>query len=132
MVHRWTKRSVIHAALALALALTSPWWSLRAHAQSYSDASGAADVAASGLSPRTTEIGAATRSWLALQRSNAAAAPAFSPPGEQAKRTSERYLDSFRTPIPSSFGSTLSARGDASRAGDTGYGSGAAQSPGIR
>lgn len=132
MVHRWTKRRVTPAALAVALALTSPWWALRAHAQSYSDASDAAGAAASRPSPRATEIGAATRSWLALQRSNAAAAPALPTPGAQATLAYERYMDSFRSPIPSSFGSTLSARGGASRADDTSDGSGAAQSPGIR
>lgn len=132
MVHRWTKRRVIHAALAVALASTSPWWAPRAHAQSDSDASGAAGAAASRLSPHATEIGAATRSWLALQRSNTAAAPALPTPGAQATLAYERYMDSFRTPIPSSFGSTLSERGGGSRAGDTGDGSGAAQSPGIR
>lgn len=132
MVHRWTKRSVTHAALAVALALTIPCWAPGVHAQSYSDASDAAGVAASRSSLRATEIGAATRSWLALQRSNAAAAPALPTPGAQATLAYERYMNSFRAPIPSSFGSTLSAGGGASRANDTGYGSGAAQSPGIR
>lgn len=61
-------------------------------------------------------IGEATRSWLELQRSNAQAAPALPVLGAQAELAYARYLDSFKTRIPSSFDSTLGAGGNAARA----------------
>lgn len=53
-------------------------------------------------------IGDTTRAWLELQRSNAAGAPALAMPGAQATLAYERYMNSFRTKIPASFGSALS------------------------
>lgn len=115
------------AALTATLVLTGSWRAADANAQT----STAADerAATSAGSPRAGDIGAATESWLALQRSNAAAAPALPTPGAQATLAYERYMSSFRTQIPASFGSTLSGRNDGSRGGDASDGSGAAQSP---
>lgn len=64
----------------------------------------------------TQPIGEATRSWLELQRSNAQAAPALPVLGAQAGLAYARYLDSFKTRIPSSFDSTLGAGGNAAGA----------------
>ncbi|NRO96906.1 DUF3613 domain-containing protein [Paraburkholderia sp. NMBU_R16] len=61
-------------------------------------------------------IGEATRSWLDLQRGNAQAAPALPVLGAQAALAYARYLDSFKTKIPSSFDSTLGAGGNAGHA----------------
>ncbi|MBU6487532.1 MAG: DUF3613 domain-containing protein [Burkholderiales bacterium] len=60
-------------------------------------------------------VGSATTAWLDLQRTNAAAAPALPTPGAQASLAYERYMSSFRTKIPASFGSTLSGEGNAGR-----------------
>lgn len=67
-------------------------------------------------------VGQATSAWLSLQRSNAAAAPALPTPGAQASLAYERYLESFRTRIPASFGSALSGEGNAARGGYTAVG----------
>lgn len=78
---------------------------------------------------RTADIGQATHDWLDLQRSNAAAAPALPTPGAQASLAYERYMDSFRTKIPATFGSALSG---ANNAGPIGHSSmGAAQPSGA-
>ncbi|SEI40130.1 DUF3613 domain-containing protein [Paraburkholderia diazotrophica] len=59
-----------------------------------------------------TEIGHSTRGWLDLQRSGAAAAPALSMLGEEAGLAYQRHMDSFRTKVPASFGSSLSGNGN--------------------
>ncbi|GLU34862.1 DUF3613 domain-containing protein [Trinickia caryophylli] len=53
------------------------------------------------------QIGAATRAWLELQRGGRAAATPEPMLGEEAGLAYERYMKSFRTKIPSRFGSTL-------------------------
>jgi hypothetical protein len=80
---------------------------------------------------RASEIGTSTEAWLALQRGNAAAAPALPMPGAQATLAYERYMNSFRTKIPESFGSTLSGGSATTRVDRWSAGSGAAQPPGI-
>ncbi|WP_240324499.1 DUF3613 domain-containing protein [Trinickia diaoshuihuensis] len=93
--------------------------------------------ATTGVNAQTTsgddaaEIGRSTRAWLELQRTNAAAAPALPMPGAQATLAYERYMNSFRTRIPESFGSTLSGEGGAGRVDRWSAGSGAAQPPGV-
>ena len=120
---------IARAALAATLALTTTWWAVDADARTSAATN---DGAGATVSPaHASDVGPATQSWLALQRSNASAAPALPTPGAQATLAYERYLDSFRSKIPASFGSTLSERNDASRVGDTSFGSGAAQSPGM-
>jgi hypothetical protein len=59
-----------------------------------------------------SEIGHSTRGWLDLQRSGAAAAPALPMLGEEAGLAYQRYMDSFRTKIPASFGSSLNGNGN--------------------
>jgi hypothetical protein len=69
-----------------------------------------------------SEIGHATRAWLALQRSNAEAAPAIAMTGAEATLMYRRYLDSFRTKIPAAFGSPVTGNGS-SGGGSSGAGS---------
>jgi hypothetical protein len=56
-----------------------------------------------------SEVGHSTRAWLALQRSNAQAAPEQPMLGAEAGHAYRRYLKSFDTPIPASLGSTVGA-----------------------
>jgi hypothetical protein len=60
-----------------------------------------------------SEIGHASHAWLDLQRSNAAAAPLLPMLGAEAGPAYERYLDSFRSKIPSAFGSTTQSNSSA-------------------
>lgn len=85
-----------------------------------------AAAAAAAAAPQSVPFGEATRSWLALQRSNAEAAPALPVLGAQAALAYERYLDSFKTKIPGSFGSTL---GTGSSALGAGYANGGGATP---
>lgn len=85
-------------------------------ASAYAAAQTAAAPAAVARS--SADIGEATRCWLELQRSNAAAAPPLPVLGEEAGLAYARYLDSFKTKIPSAFDSTLGA---GSSALSTGY-----------
>ncbi|CAB3758351.1 DUF3613 domain-containing protein [Paraburkholderia solisilvae] len=57
--------------------------------------------------PPASEIGHATLSWLDLQRSGRAAAAPQPMLGAEASLAYQRYLDSFRTKIPASFGSSI-------------------------
>jgi Protein of unknown function (DUF3613) len=58
-----------------------------------------------------SEVGHATRAWLELQRSNAVGSP-LPTLGEEAGWAYKRYLDSFKTKIPASFGSTFEGSGN--------------------
>lgn len=64
-----------------------------------------------GGTVRNSEIGHSTEAWLALQRSNAQAAPALPMLGAEAGYAYQRYLNSFDTAIPASFGSTVQSGG---------------------
>jgi Protein of unknown function (DUF3613) len=75
-------------------------------------------------SPRTSEVGDATRAWLEQQRSNQAAAPALPTLGAEAGLAYERYLDSFKTKIPATYGSAISNQ----RANFGGYSNGGGSS----
>ncbi len=118
MYRRQARSTVTQAAVALALILSTLYAAPEADAQS-SEQAGA------------NEIGRSTEAWLALQRSNAAAAPALPMPGAQATLAYERYMNSFRTKIPASFGSTLSGDSGTTHLDRRSAGSGAAQPPGI-
>jgi len=49
-------------------------------------------------------LGASTQSWLALQTDPAAQASELRPlPGEVAERVYQRYIDSFKYPIPEQY-----------------------------
>jgi len=67
-----------------------------------------------------SEVGDSAHAWLALQRSNAQAAPPQPMLGAEAGRAYRRYLKSFDTPIPASLGSTVGSSGGG--AGQTGSG----------
>lgn len=54
-----------------------------------------------------SEVGHSTEAWLELQRSNAQAAPAQPMLGAEAGYAWQRYMKSFDTAIPASFGSTV-------------------------
>jgi hypothetical protein len=56
-------------------------------------------------------IGHAANAWLALQSSNAEAAPARAMPGAQSTAAYARYMKSFDTPIPEHYGSSLENAG---------------------
>ncbi|TDG25666.1 DUF3613 domain-containing protein [Paraburkholderia silviterrae] len=86
------------------------------------------DVQASGAPVPDSEVGHATQAWLELQRSNTQAAPALPMLGAEAGYAYRRYMKSFDTEIPASFGSTIqtgsgqgSAGGSASSSGSGAY-----------
>ncbi|HEY3599596.1 MAG TPA: DUF3613 domain-containing protein [Paraburkholderia sp.] len=56
---------------------------------------------------RASEVGHATAAWLELQRSNSAAAPTLPMLGVEAGFAYQRYIESFKTKIPASFGSSM-------------------------
>ncbi|WP_342766994.1 DUF3613 domain-containing protein [Trinickia dinghuensis] len=121
---------VLRSGMAVALALASTWAAFDVHAQTSADSAGASANATPSRA-RASDIGRATRTWLELQRTNAAAAPALPMPGAQATLAYERYMNSFRNKIPASFGSALSSEGDTSRFGYTDTGSGSTPPPGA-
>ncbi|WP_321876302.1 DUF3613 domain-containing protein [Paraburkholderia bannensis] len=72
-----------------------------------------------------TEIGHSTQAWLELQRSNTQAAPELPMLGAEAGYSWQRYMKSFDTAIPASFGSTMQsggAQGGSSGSGSSGGG----------
>lgn len=73
------------------------------------------DAAQSAVPP--SEVGHATRNWLELQRSNAAAAPAQPMLGAEAGLAYKRYLASFNSKIPDAYGSTMNQGGGGSQSG---------------
>jgi hypothetical protein len=84
--------------------------------------------ATSGMSAApASEVGHATRAWLALQRDNTAAGPAMPVLGAEAGIAYQRYLNSFKTPIPSAYGSMMD--GDGNGASHSGQGGGTPASP---
>jgi len=62
--------------------------------------------------PAASEIGHATLGWLELQRSGAVAAPPLATLGEEATLAYNRYMESFKTKIPASFGSSVNQGGN--------------------
>jgi hypothetical protein len=86
-------RTPMLAAMALVAALVMP----TARAQS-------ADVS-------NVEVGHSTAAWFELQSSNAQAAPPQPMLGAEAGYAWQRYMNSFTTPIPNSFGSAMQASG---------------------
>lgn len=58
-----------------------------------------------------SQVGDATRGWLELQRSNAAAAPAQPMLGAEAGLAYKRYLASFNSKIPDLYGSLMNQSG---------------------
>jgi hypothetical protein len=111
----------LRIAMAVALAAAAMIGAVDAFASGAQTEGRGADGPASAARAQTSEIGEATNAWLNLQRTNTAAAPALPTPGAQATLAYDRYLDSFRTRIPASFGSALSGEGNAAR-GETNVG----------
>lgn len=87
------RHAVVVAAAMVSMALAVP----AAHAQ--------------GAAVPDSEIGHSTRIWLELQRSNAEAASPLPMLGAEAGYAYRRYMKSFDTEIPASFGSTVQTGG---------------------
>jgi hypothetical protein len=68
----------------------------------------------------SSEVGHATQSWLELQRSNAAAAPARPMLGAEAGLAYKRYMESFNSKIPDVYSSMMSQSGGGSGGSQTG------------
>ncbi|MFX1761841.1 DUF3613 domain-containing protein [Paraburkholderia sp. A1RI-2L] len=98
--HHRAAMAVLVASMKIALVLVAP----AAHAEGM-DAQ--TDAQTTGEPVPNSEIGHSTRAWLDLQRSNAQAAPALPMLGEEAGYAWRRYMKSFDTDIPTSFGSTV-------------------------
>lgn len=116
----------LRSAMVATVALTGAMNVLDACAQRIATTNAQAKAEDDAPRERSTDIGQATHAWLDLQRSNAAAAPALPTPGAQASLAFERYMNSFRTRIPASFGSALSG---ANNAGPVGYSNAGAGQP---
>ncbi len=69
------------------------------------------------VEPGASDVGRSTKSWLAMQRDNRAAAPAQPVFGDVASLAYQRYLDSFKNKIPDSISSQLGATGGMSGGG---------------
>jgi Protein of unknown function (DUF3613) len=109
--NRTGRRSGIGIGTAAWLVLTATLATGTAYAQTTNgDAAGTANPPNTRV--RASEVGHSTRDWLELQRSNRAAAPAQPTLGAEAGLAYQRYMDSFKTKIPSSFGSSLSDNGN--------------------
>lgn len=67
--------------------------------------------------PPASEIGPATDALLALQRDNRAAGSAQPMLGDAASLSYQRYLDSFKHPIPESMGSPVNTNGNGGSGG---------------
>jgi hypothetical protein len=80
-------------------------------AQAQAEAQAQVPVQANPAKVSNTEIGHSTHAWLDLQRSNAAAAPAQPMLGAEAGYAWQRYMKSFQTAIPASFGSAMQSSG---------------------
>lgn len=80
---------------------------------------------AQSASVPNSEVGHSTQAWLELQRSNAQAAPAQPMLGAEAGYAWQRYMKSFDTDIPVTFGSTV-LNGNSQGGGGTGVSSGGA------
>ncbi|QGZ62917.1 DUF3613 domain-containing protein [Paraburkholderia acidisoli] len=79
-----------------------------------------------------SEVGHSTHAWLALQASNREAAPALPTLGAEAGYAYDRYLDSFKTAIPASFGSSVQSSSSGGASGSGGAPGGApGMSPGA-
>jgi hypothetical protein len=115
MKHHSTIGAATHAAFAAMLAVG--FFGAAHEALAQVDTNTATQTSASATMPlgHARRIGETTRAWFDLQRTNSAAAPALPTPGAQATLAYERYLNSFRTKIPASYGSTLSGGGGALR-----------------
>jgi hypothetical protein len=67
-----------------------------------------------------SEVGHATAAWLDLQRSNSQAAPEQPMLGEEAGLAYQRYMGSFKSKIPETYGSALNQGSGSGQGGMTG------------
>ena len=67
-----------------------------------------------------SEVGHATAAWLDLQRSNSQAAPEQPMLGEEAGLAYQRYMGSFKSKIPQTYGSALNQGSGGGQGGMTG------------
>ncbi|SDH70785.1 DUF3613 domain-containing protein [Paraburkholderia phenazinium] len=103
---RFASRAVVAALMALAAVAAGGMNAARAQTQ------------AAQPPVRNSEIDHATNQWLALQRSNTAAAPARPMLGAEANLAYKRYLESFNSKIPDFYGSSIGqASGGSSQGG---------------
>ena len=94
---------VAGCALGLGLVMTT---SIAAADEVSSAPASVSPQAAVGSNASDHPVGSATHSWLSLQSSNTAAAPARPGGGEEASLVYHRYLDSFKHAIPAFFTSS--------------------------
>ena len=90
---QWVHAFALGVPAAMAIGMTMP----AAYAQ---------EASAQPAVPNS-EVGHATKAWLELQSSNAAAAPARPMLGEEAGLAYRRYMESFKSKIPDLYGSAL-------------------------
>ncbi|MFM0156019.1 DUF3613 domain-containing protein [Paraburkholderia sediminicola] len=67
-----------------------------------------------------SEVGHATTAWLDLQRGNSQAAPEQPMLGEEAGLAYRRYMESFKSKIPETYGSALSQGSGGGQGGSSG------------
>lgn len=92
--------------------LAAAWFASAAYAQQ-----DAAQISPQERAVTASEVGHSAHAWLALQASNREGAPALPTLGAEAGYAYDRYLDSFKTPIPASFGSSIQSGGSGSGGG---------------
>jgi hypothetical protein len=100
------------------LFLTAALAAVAVMAASGTDAAHAQGDAAQA-SPQRSEIDHSTSQWLALQRSNTAAAPEQPMLGDEAGLAYKRYLASFNSKIPDFFSSAVGQTSGAGSQGGT-------------
>jgi hypothetical protein len=116
-IKRNEARTMLHLALSLILGGTIASAQAQnavpnqAQGEVQSEAQNEAQNEAQSEAQNSPQIGDSTQAWLAMQASNAAAAPAQATPGAQASAAYERYMKSFETAIPEHFTSSVEDAG---------------------
>ncbi|MFL9871563.1 DUF3613 domain-containing protein [Paraburkholderia megapolitana] len=105
-----TKKTIRHVR-AIALSLLIVIWGADVTGAAY-----AQDAIPAPAVPRS-EVGHAAKTWLELQRSNTAAAPAQPMLGEEAGLAYRRYMESFKSKIPDLYGSAVNQQGNGGGSG---------------
>ena len=108
---KYLRFTVAGCSLMLGIAMTT---SIAAADEVSSAPASASPQAAADSNASDHSVGSATHSWLNLQSSNAAAAPARPGGGEEASLVYHRYLDSFKHAIPAFFATSTGKSSGAS------------------